>query len=917
MWEMIPGLDRPHLPLTDPPQQTFKQILSLGHLRQRMLYAGLLCVLERRRGLVTSGVQFIFWLLTSLSDIIPFYSGIIQKGHDDDIFRFSLLCLEFTVTIIMLVLQFFSEAQHRHGYQALGQEEVSPELYASFPSRLTFWWAQRLMSMGFKKSLESKDLFPMDPVNQSRNIVPPFRLAWQAEVDRVNNINSKISPKKASFTKSAHHKTDDEHTPLLNNHTEIHQTRRDAQRDSTSATHDPPSHTRRTAKQVVTNKDKEVTSENHKTRTINQPNQNGYGTLSTQGDVQGQSGEVSFKGQRRGQGHSATNGGTFPKVKKSKVELSASAPSEDDGKVHPSLFRVLVATYWLPFFIGQFLMLLYTLLQFVNPMVLNALLDYVNARDTSPEWQGYVLACSFFVASFTATFIFHQTQHNMMPLGMRVKSSIITAVYQKALTMSNESRRQSTVGEIVNLMSIDCQRLQDVTAFLYLTWSGPLTIAIALYQLWGILGPLTIAIALDQLWGILGPACLAGLGVMLLVIPVNLVVVSKQRKLQIATMRIKDQRLKLMAEVLNGIKVLKLYGWEPSFQDKVLYHRNRELDNLRKIAYLNACSVFVWTLVPYLVTLASFTAYILTSELGYLDSTKAFVSLSLFNLMRAPINQLPRVIPTVIQAGVSLTRVNKFLNWGDLDPDNVNKDPKAYDVIAIDEGTFIWDRAMPKPTLQSINMHIPEGKLVAVVGAVGCGKSSLLAAILGEMEKTKGTVTMKNTIAYVPQEAWIQNATVRDNITFGKPMSRRRYDQVVRACALESDFKILVGGDMTEIGEKGINLSGGQKQRVSVARAMYSDGINLSGGQKQRVSVARAVYSDADTYLLDDPLSAVDSHVGKHIFHNVISRQGVLASKWLPMVDQMIMLRGSTVSGVYTLLAVSRFTVSRFTVSRF
>lgn len=530
-------------------------------------------------------------------------------------------------------------------------------------------------------------------------------------------------------------------------------------------------------------------------------------------------------------------------------------------------------TYWVPFMLGQVLYLVYTLLQFVNPMVLNALLSYVNARDSHPQWQGYVLACSFFVASFTNTFVYHQTQHNMLPLGMRIKSAIITAVYKKALTMSHESKRKSTVGEIVNLMSIDCQRIQDSTSSLYLTWSAPLTLAIALYQL----------------WGILGPACLAGLGVMILVIPVNVFVVSKVRRLQIANMRIKDQRLKLMAEVLNGIKVLKLYGWEPAFEEKVLYHRNRELENLGKMAYLNACTTFVWTLVPYLVTLASFSAYVLTSELGYLDSTKAFVSLSLFNIMRVPINLIPQIIPSLIQAAVSMKRVNTFLNWADLDPANVILDPKAENVISITNGTFRWDKEIPKPTLQNINVTVPEGKLVAVVGPVGCGKSSLLAAITGEMEKLSGNVIVKSSMAYVPQEAWIQNATARDNILFGNAMSKRRYDQVIHACALESDFEILMGGDMTEIGEKG---------------------INLSGGQKQRVSLARAVYSDADTYLLDDPLSAVDSHVGKHIFQNVIGRQGLLATKtrilvthgvhWLPMVDQIIVLNDGNVSEVGT-----------------
>ncbi|KAK7450079.1 hypothetical protein BaRGS_00039980 [Batillaria attramentaria] len=749
-----------------------------------------------------------------------------------------------------------------------------------------------MMIKGFKNPLESKDLFTMDPKNQSKNIVPIFQRAWEREKQRVKEINAKRAPRKVHYTHSA---TSDEKTPLLavapNEHRTLSQPGSQSQSqmpNSTGLTSQNASSSHRTMT---------VRPRNHGATDMN-THANSPGAGKGRGDAGNTTKPVQIEngvfGAGRGKGEAngvAPSRGGKRGGRGGKVDLSAGVPDRDKDVVHPSLFRVLVHCFWVPFFLENFLMLLYTLLQFVNPNVLSALLDYVNNRDSYEGWVGYVLACSFFVASFTATCIYHQSMHIVLPLGMRVKSSIISAVYGKALTMSHESKRKSTVGEIVNLMSIDCQRVQDATAFLYLTWSAPLTIIIAMYQL----------------WGVLGPASLAGLGVMLLVIPVNAVVVSRQRKLQIATMRIKDQRLKTMAEVLNGIKVLKLYAWEPAFQDKVLFHRNKELRNLKLIAYLNACTSFVWTLVPYLVTLASFAtyiltsdsgyldaskafvslslmnimrrpinlipqvipriiqvtlasfaAYILTSETGYLDSQKAFVALSLFNIIRVPIGQIPQLIPFVIQAAVSLRRVNTFLNWGDLDSDNVTRDPDAENVLSIENGTFTWDNTMPKPTLQNISLAIPQGKLVAVVGPVGCGKSSLLAAMLGEMEKLKGKVTTKDGIAFVPQEAWIQNLTLRDNITFGKPFSRRRYDQVVQACALESDFKILVGGDMTEIGEKG---------------------INLSGGQKQRVSLARAVYSDADTYLFDDPLSAVDSHVGKHIFQNVIGRQGILANK--------------------------------------
>lgn len=169
--------------------------------------------------------------------------------------------------------------------------------------------------------------------------------------------------------------------------------------------------------------------------------------------------------------------------------------------------------------------------------------------------------------------------------------------------------------------------------------------------------------------------------------------------------------------------------------------------------------------------------------------------------------------------------------------------------------------------------------MLAVVGAVGAGKSSLLYSVLGEMNKFRGKINVNGTISYVPQQAWIQNATVRDNIIFGKELDKQFYERVVTCCALKPDFNILAAGDLTEIGEKG---------------------INLSGGQKQRISLSRAVYSDADIFLLDDPLSAVDAHVGKQIFDSVIGPNGILKKKsrlfvtnsvaFLPECDEIIML---------------------------
>lgn len=222
--------------------------------------------------------------------------------------------------------------------------------------------------------------------------------------------------------------------------------------------------------------------------------------------------------------------------------------------------------------------------------------------------------------------------------------------------------------------------------------------------------------------------------------------------------------------------------------------------------------------------------------------------------------------------------------------------------MSIENGNFSWGDE-DEPTLKNINIEVPKHNLVAIVGTVGSGKSSVIQAFLGEMEKISGTVNTVGRMAYVPQQAWIQNATVRDNILFGKPYDRKRYNRVIDACALRTDIEILSAGDLTEIGEKG---------------------INLSGGQKQRISLARAVYNDADLYLLDDPLSAVDAHVGKHIFEEVIGPKGMLAKKtrvlvthgitFLPQVDKIYVMKLGEVteSGNYSQLLKNKGSFADF-----
>ncbi|CAG5127097.1 unnamed protein product, partial [Candidula unifasciata] len=708
----------------------------------------ILIQIERMEGVISSGVMWFFWLLSVIGNIIPFYTKIILKDYEDHLFPFVVFYIYYACLIIQLVLSSFAESVQRNGYSYLG-EKPSPEVSASVPNRLVYWWMNGIVYQGYRKGLTEDDLFDLHPRDKGERVIPQFEQMWEAELTRArakkNRIVELVNPQ----------------DQLLTFQTRFH------------------------------------------------------------------------------------------------------------------LFQVLAKTYGLELLEAHLCKFLYDLLQFVSPLLLTILIDYTkNIRENEErhqEWKGYVYASAFFVVAVLGSIMFNLNFHIGMTLGMRIKSALIAAVYKKSLTISNEAKKESTVGEIVNLMSVDCQRLQDVTGYLWVMWSAPLQIFLALFML----------------WGEMGVATLAGLAVMILLMPINALIAMKQRQYQIAGMKYKDQRIKLMSEVLNGIKVLKLYAWETSFQEKVEEIRHKELVILKKTAYLSACATFIWTCAPYIVTLATFATYVLVSESHYLDAGKAFVALSLFNILRFPINLLPMMVSLVVQASVSLKRIGKFLKQKDLDKTSVIYDPQHEFAVQIQDGTFTWDRANTIPTLNNINLEIPVGQLIAVVGQVGVGKSSLISAMLGEMEKLQGTVTVKSSIAYVPQQAWIQNATLKDNILFGKDEKPNVYDRVLEACALKPDLEILPGGDLTEIGEKG---------------------INLSGGQKQRVSLARAVYSDADIYLLDDPLSAVDSHVGKHIFNKVVSNSGMLRRKtrilvthgvhWLPQVDKIVVLIDGRISEI-------------------
>ncbi|KAJ1813519.1 hypothetical protein LPJ56_005144, partial [Coemansia sp. RSA 2599] len=331
-----------------------------------------------------------------------------------------------------------------------------------------------------------------------------------------------------------------------------------------------------------------------------------------------------------------------------------------------------------------------------------------------------------------------------------------------------------------------------------------------------------------------------------------------------SVMQHKDARIKVIDEMLAGIKAIKLYAWESAFIKKINFIRNElELAALKKSAIYTALINLVGQFVPFLVTFSSFAIYSLygNSSHGPLTLRLVFVSMALFEMIKTPIVQIPHVITSLIGARIALKRLEDYLACSEVDPAAINhvyydrESPETSidDVmVSMQNSSFKWLLTDTEPQIKNINLQCRRDELVAIIGKVGSGKSSLASAVLGDMTKVSGNVEIRGSIAYASQQPWIINASLRDNILFGHEMDIEFYQQVIEACALGPDVGMLPAGDLTEIGEKG---------------------INLSGGQKARLSLARAVYARADIYILDDPLAAVDMHVSKHLFNNVIGPQ--------------------------------------------
>ena len=419
---------------------------------------------------------------------------------------------------------------------------------------------------------------------------------------------------------------------------------------------------------------------------------------------------------------------------------------------------------------------------------------------------------------------------------------------------------QATNGTIINLMSIDSFKVAEICAYLHFLWAAV---------------PVELAMAVGLLYNVLGFSSLAGIGLMVLVLPLNLWIAKSFQRAQKRIMGATDKRIHATNEVLTNIRIIKYFAWEQRFEANVSEKRQVELQALWKKYILWSSAATIWSGVPILITFVSFLIYT-TVEQRPLVPSVAFPALSMFSLLRIPLDQLADMVAHVQESKVSVDRVEDYLNeeeTGKYQQMRMSRvDHLEAPRIGLEQATLTWGSTESTEgadafRLIDVNVSFEIGKLNVIAGPTGSGKTSLLMALLGEMKLLDGLVFipggsvrqdlrpdsqtgLTESVAYCAQQAWLINATIKDNILFASSYDAKRYKAVLHVCALERDLEILDAGDQTLVGEKGITMSGGQKQRISLARAIYSNSKHL---------------------LLDDCLSAVDSHTAKHIFYEALT----------------------------------------------
>ncbi|KAB0344120.1 hypothetical protein FD754_021046 [Muntiacus muntjak] len=474
--------------------------------------------------------------------------------------------------------------------------------------------------------------------------------------------------------------------------------------------------------------------------------------------------------------------------------------AEKDAR-KPSLTKAIIKCYWKSYVVLGIFTLIEESTRVVQPIILGKIIGYFENYDPSDSaalyeahgYAGVLSACTLVLAILHHLYFYH-----VQCAGMRLRVAMCHMIYRK------------------------------VTIFLHFLWAGPLQ-AIVVTAL---------------LWMEIGISCLAGIAVLIILLPLQSCIGKLFSSLRSKTAAFTDTRIRTMNEVITGIRIIKMYAWEKSFADLITNLRRKEISKILRSSYLRGMNLASFFVASKIIVFVTFTTYVLLGNV--ITASRVFVAVSLYGAVRLTVTLFfPSAVEKASEAFVSIRRIKNFLLLDEITQFHSQLPSDGKMIVNVQDFTAFWDKASDTPTLQGLSFTVRPCELLAVVGPVGAGKSSLLSAVLGELPLSEGQVSVHGRIAYVSQQPWVFSGTVRSNILFGKKYEKERYEKVIKACALKKDLQLLEDGDLTMIGDRG---------------------TTLSGGQKARVNLARAVYQDADIYLLDDPLSAVDAEVSRHLF---------------------------------------------------
>ncbi|KAJ7807829.1 hypothetical protein B0H14DRAFT_3152303 [Mycena olivaceomarginata] len=474
---------------------------------------------------------------------------------------------------------------------------------------------------------------------------------------------------------------------------------------------------------------------------------------------------------------------------------------------------------------------------------------------------------------------------------------------KKAEKADDPKAGAADTGKIVNLMAGDANRIAMQTSGLYFLYGAPMEIIIGsifLYQL-------------------LGFSAFAGFVVLLLGWPLNNFISRRSVRIQKGVLKAKDARMAVLNELISAVKFIKFFAWEQRWIDRALKSRDTELKWMIKARINYVAFYTLWVTAPIFISVISFFTYVMLGN--KLTISTAFTSIALFSMIRQPLNIIPTSIVQLLQTRVSLNRIAVYLDEAEVSEQvsSLKKDRSGPasasedDRLGFESASFKWNEVEQVPEedkdkngkraasetdsilttesetatvadhkfeLKDLSIIFPEGELTVVTGPTASGKTALLMAVLGEMTSLSGRIIMaKNpskidahgnmhAISYAAQTPWLRHQSIKDNILFGYPFDEARYNEVIECCALRPDLDTLEDGDATEIGEKG---------------------VSLSGGQKARVALARAVYAKTKYVLLDDPLSAVDSHTSRTLYEKCL-RGPLLANRTVVLVTHHVEL---------------------------